>query len=111
MVSNTTKLMYSIIIDAVGMASYFIPALGEASDVIWAPISGLLVYVLYWKTPIATINSLEEYLPFTDFIPTATIAWFLARQKKDLKTPNNNVIDYCKSKYSKQEDIDRCING
>jgi hypothetical protein len=37
----------SLLIDAIGFATYAIPVLGEAGDAVWAPISGFLIYLLY----------------------------------------------------------------
>lgn len=37
----------SMLIDAVGLVTYLAPGLGEAVDVVWAPISGVLIYLLY----------------------------------------------------------------
>lgn len=74
------ELIYSLIIDAVGMGSYLIPALAEVSDVVIAPVSALLVYAIY-KTPIGAITDfVEELLPGTDIIPTASIIWYYKYQ-------------------------------
>lgn len=69
------KLIFSIIIDFIGMFSYLVPVIGEFIDVIWAFISAKLVYKLYGSLPFAIFNGLEEILPFTDWIPTATLNW------------------------------------
>ncbi|TAF32648.1 MAG: hypothetical protein EAZ57_08105 [Cytophagales bacterium] len=69
------KLFASIGIDLLGLSSYFIPALGEMSDTVVAPISALLTYLLYKSVPGALFNFSEEALPFTDFVPTATLLW------------------------------------
>lgn len=71
------KLGYSLGIDLIGMVSYIIPGVGESFDVIWAPISAYLTYKLYGNTAIAVFNGVEEIVPFTDIIPTSTIAWLL----------------------------------
>ena len=34
------KLLISILLDGVGMISFFIPGLGEFIDIVWAPLSG-----------------------------------------------------------------------
>ncbi|PRP88052.1 hypothetical protein PROFUN_04480 [Planoprotostelium fungivorum] len=74
--SNIIKLIFSIIIDLLGLLTFLIPGLGETIDVVWAPASAALVYWLYGSPLVAFANFAEEILPFTDFIPTATIAWF-----------------------------------
>jgi hypothetical protein len=83
----------SLLIDAIGFATYAIPVLGEAGDAVWAPISGFLIYLLYgniwlagagYAFPIPLcfqlclclthVNSfIEEMMPGLDFIPTATV--------------------------------------
>ena len=73
------KLLLSIIFDLVGMLSYIIPGIAETTDVIWAPISGMLLVAMYKGTTgkvAGVIGTLEELIPFTDIIPTFTITWF-----------------------------------
>jgi len=68
-----------ILLDAVGSISYIIPVVGEWTDIVWAPFSAFLFYKLFGgrlgKTG-AVISFIEEALPFIDFIPTFTIAYF-----------------------------------
>jgi len=78
-----------ILMDLVGYASFIIPGLGEFSDIIWAPLSGIIFYNFFggrFGLTGGILNFLEEILPFTDFIPSFTIAWFIrsASQKKYL---------------------------
>ena len=91
-------LIYSLLIDALGMLSYFLPVLGDIVDIVWAPVSGLLIYQLY-KKRLGTIGGIagfiEEIAPQTDIIPTASILWFikfvLNKEKtlQELKNQNN----------------------
>jgi hypothetical protein len=80
-------LFLSILFDAIGMLSFTLPIIGESFDVIWAPISGVLLYKLYGGTVgkvSGMISFLEELLPFSDFVPTFTLTWiytFLLRKK------------------------------
>ncbi|MBJ2173028.1 hypothetical protein JBL43_02185 [Aureibaculum sp. A20] len=71
-------LALSILFDAVGMLSFAIPGIGEFSDVIWAPISALLVFKMY-KGAVGKIGGMvsfiEEIVPGLDFIPTFTLTW------------------------------------
>ncbi|GAB2649937.1 hypothetical protein GCM10027035_49940 [Emticicia sediminis] len=69
-------LMASLAIDALGMVTFLIPALGEAADVIIAPIISVLIYAVHRTTFGAIAGFLEEIIPFTDIIPSATIIWF-----------------------------------
>jgi hypothetical protein len=75
-----------IIMDLIGMASYLIPALGEFSDIVWAPISGYIFYKLFggrFGLIGGVLDFLEEILPFTDIIPSFTIAWFIRKNQAD----------------------------
>ena len=80
--ASITKLIGSLAIDAVGIASYLIPGLAELSDTAWAPISGFLIFTMYGNGPLAILGFGEEILPGTDIIPTATIAWILEKNNK-----------------------------
>jgi len=81
------KLILAIIIDLVGAATYIVPAIGESGDLVWGPISGLLIFMLFPnRKVIAFGGALEELMPFADFIPTALIAWSLDYVKDNKKT-------------------------
>ena len=75
---QTPALALCLILDFVGYASFSLPFLGEFTDLLWAPISGMLFYKLFGGRMGVFgggLSFLEELLPFTDFIPTFTIAW------------------------------------
>lgn len=75
------KLSSCIIMDIIGMISYFIPAIGEAIDIVWAPISAFIFYK-WFRSSIGTfVAAAEEIIPFTDFIPTFTLAYFIRKNK------------------------------
>merc|ERR1712129_16883 len=76
-ISTFGKLIASIGIDALGNATYVVPGVGEYGDVVFAPASAVMLKMMYNANGIALINLAEELCPFTDIIPTATIAWFL----------------------------------
>ena len=86
------NLAICIILDIIGYASFSLPILGEFSDLVWAPLSAMIFYNLFGgKMGIfgGGFSFLEELLPFTDFIPTFSIAWFIrknALQKEQTKT-------------------------
>ena len=81
------KLLVSILIDLMGMLSYLIPGAAELFDAVWAPISAVLVYYMFGrKLSWASFTFLEELLPFTDVVPSATIAWYVYYQKMEKKT-------------------------
>ena len=74
-----TKLLLSLVFDGIGMLSYVVPVFAESIDVVWAPISGILLMLMYKGTvgKIAGLfGAIEELIPFTDVIPTFTITWF-----------------------------------
>lgn len=75
-------LLYSIVIDIIGMLSVIIPVIGGGLDLVWAPISAGAIYLMYKSTALKAkagigglIGFVEEILPFTDYIPTATLMW------------------------------------
>ncbi len=74
------SLLLCIIMDLIGMASFLIPALGEWSDLVWAPLSAYIFYQTFGGLGGAIgggISFLEELIPFSDVIPTFTIAWYI----------------------------------
>jgi len=71
------KLLASIGLDMLGNATYFVPGVGEMGDVVFAPASAVMLKMMYNANGVALLGLVEELLPFTDIIPTATIAWFL----------------------------------
>lgn len=75
-----------IVLDVIGMASYVLPALGEFIDVGWAFISAIIFRTLFGGRVGkigSVLNFLEEALPFTDLIPSFTIAWFIRQREID----------------------------
>ena len=73
------KLMVSLLIDAAGSASYLLPLVGEGLDIVWAPMQTILVAALYDATSphLKYLSFVEEILPLTDVVPTATLGWLL----------------------------------
>lgn len=81
------KLLAAIMIDLIGLATYFLPVFGEIGDLVWGPISGLLILMLFPnRKKMVIFGGLEELLPFTDFIPIAYMAWRLDYVKDKEKT-------------------------
>lgn len=75
-----------VLLDLAGMASYIFPALGEFADVVWAPISAYIFFKLFGGRLGmigSVLNFLEEIIPFTDIIPSFTIAWFIRKKAMD----------------------------
>ncbi len=71
-------LILGLVFDAIGMLSFMIPGIGEFSDVIWAPVSALLIYKMYKGVEGkigGTVSFFEEIIPGLDIIPTFTLTW------------------------------------
>lgn len=76
--NRNRNLLLGILFDGIGMLSFTVPFVGEFSDVIWAPASGLLMAWMYKGTVGkvgGVVSFLEELIPFTDFIPSFTLTW------------------------------------
>ena len=66
------KLVYSIILDAVGFFTI------TPIDFAWAPISGYLMTKMYSGTKGkvgGVVSFFEEIIPFSDIVPTFTLMW------------------------------------
>ena len=73
-----------VILDLLGMVTYFFPGLGEFVDVVFAPISAYLFFKMFGGKLGrigSVLNFLEEIIPFTDVIPSFTIAWFIRKRE------------------------------
>lgn len=85
------NLFLGILFDLIGMLTYLIPFLWEFADTVWAPLSGILLAIMY-KGAIGKIGGvmefLEELLPFTDFIPTYTLTWIYTYVIKNQENEN-----------------------
>lgn len=86
-------LLFSVILDILGMISYVIPFLGESVDLIFAPFYGLAIFIMYKKRIASAMiggisGAVEELLPGADVVPTATIMWiytYVIRKDNTLK--------------------------
>lgn len=74
----TPGLIFCLLMDLLGYASYAIPVFGEVADVIWAPVSAIIFYRLFGG-PLGTFGSvfnfIEELFPGLDFFPSFTLGW------------------------------------
>ena len=78
-------MVFCLIMDLIGYATYAVPFLGEIGDIVWAPISALIFWRTFgsWRGALGGMfNFVEELLPGFDFIPSFTIMYFLQRSKK-----------------------------
>ncbi|HEX9981096.1 MAG TPA: hypothetical protein VGB50_11090 [Flavobacterium sp.] len=72
------NLYLGLLFDGIGMLSFTIPFIGEFSDVVWAPVSGIILSKMYKGATGITggiLSFIEEAIPFTDVIPTFTLTW------------------------------------
>lgn len=76
-----------IFLDLIGLTSYLLPLIGEAEDLLWAPISAIIFFFLFGRRKFGLLGGvfsfLEEMSPGLDFIPTFTIAWFIRKHEMD----------------------------
>ena len=84
------KLAICICIDLVGSGSLAVPILGDFLDLATAPASAAMLQALFGNSWITTGGLIEEILPGTDTIPTATLAW-LAEQSGYLNATKKNT--------------------
>eukprot|EP00548_Thalassiothrix_antarctica_P002910 CAMPEP_0194141256 /NCGR_PEP_ID=MMETSP0152-20130528/10686_1 /TAXON_ID=1049557 /ORGANISM="Thalassiothrix antarctica, Strain L6-D1" /LENGTH=448 /DNA_ID=CAMNT_0038839807 /DNA_START=58 /DNA_END=1404 /DNA_ORIENTATION=- len=71
------KLLISLFIDLLGSSSYLLPLVGEFFDIAWAPLQTTLLMAMYdaVSPSLKYISFIEEILPFTDIVPSATMGW------------------------------------
>lgn len=101
------KLTCAIMIDLIGMATFFVPLVGEAGDLVWGPISGFLIYMLFPNhKKMAIAGAVEEMLPFTDFIPTACLTWRIDY----VKNKNKTLSEFLKNRFEEEKLIDEQLN-
>jgi hypothetical protein len=66
--------MLCLLIDIVGTTSEFIPLVGEITDIAYAPLAAFaLRYLFQGSNVIFALEFVEEFLPFTDVLPLATL--------------------------------------
>lgn len=74
----------SVFVDLLGVASYFVPGVGEALDVGTAPLNIWWVYEMmsdveepdpYVREVFSAFAGVEELAPFVDIIPSAILTW------------------------------------
>lgn len=82
-------LLFCILIDFGGEASFLLPGVGEAEDVAWAPLSAFLLSNIFGSNVITSLDFIKEILPGSDILPVAVIAWILK-----YKYPNSEAAKY-----------------
>jgi hypothetical protein len=61
--SSAATLAISVALDLLGDASYAVPFIGDASDIAFGPISGIILYKLYGSNLLAALGIIEEVRP------------------------------------------------
>jgi len=90
------SLLFCILMDFIGYASYTIPFIGEFADILWAPVSAFIFYKTFggWKGAFGGVfNFVEELMPGLDFIPTFTLTWVYNYYKSGKKVNNNQEME------------------
>jgi len=101
------KLKLAVIIDMVGILSFLIPGIGEWADLIWAPISGYMIYLLFPnRKKMAFIGALEEAIPFLDVIPTAYLTW----RQEYVKDKDKTLSKFVANELREQEIMNEALN-
>ncbi len=74
-----TQLGVAILVDIAGAISYMLPFFGEFGDFLFAPVQAMIVYWMVgkedWGMFWVMISFGEEMLPWTDIVPSVTLAW------------------------------------
>ena len=69
-------LLACLLVDAIGDATFVLPG-GEQDDLLWAPLSGLMVLSMFGSDRLAFLCAFKELLPLADLLPAATLGWLL----------------------------------
>jgi hypothetical protein len=102
------KLVAAVIIDLVGLTTYVVPGAAEGIDMVWGPISGFLIYMLFPnRKRMAIAGAIEEMLPFTDFIPTAYLAWRLDY----VKDKNKTLAEFLNDRLDEEQVVDTLLRS
>ena len=87
---SNPSIIFCVIMDVIGYASFALPGLGEFSDIIWAPLSAF-IFLKTFGGRIGRLGSvfnfIEEILPFADFIPSFSIAWLIRNNSLSKSKP------------------------
>jgi hypothetical protein len=89
------KLIIGILLDAIGMASFTLPFIGEFGDVIWAPLSAYIMTRMYKGSTgkiAGIVGFIEELAPGLDIVPTFTLTWIYQYLLKD-KLAKKDIVD------------------
>lgn len=105
---KTMKLISALLIDLLGLTTYFLPVIGESGDWVWGPISGILIFMLFPNRKYMVFSGImEEMLPFTDFIPTAYLTWRLDYVKDRELT----LSDFVRKEMGEEQLVQEILNA
>ena len=74
---NMNLEIQPILLDVIGSLTYIMPWVAEGFDLIWAPIYLIIIQQMYHRKSFSLIAFLEEIIPMTDLIPSATICYII----------------------------------
>jgi hypothetical protein len=105
------RLFTSLMIDFVGSSSYLIPVVGESFDLAWAPIQTILIMAMYDECmpSLKYVSFLEEIIPFTDVLPSATLGWVRQFSPTLLEEGKKRVYDLSVVVRGEQEALKEVI--
>eukprot|EP00928_Gymnodinium_smaydae_P035903 TRINITY_DN25179_c0_g2_i1.p1 TRINITY_DN25179_c0_g2~~TRINITY_DN25179_c0_g2_i1.p1 ORF type:complete len:748 (-),score=73.42 TRINITY_DN25179_c0_g2_i1:41-2284(-) len=111
-------LVSCVIVDTIGMSSYaadILANIGEVLDLAWAPIQGVWLRDMFDNsTMIAAVGFFEEVIPYTDLMPTASLAWLFAynnvrtfgTMRALLQLPDRTMVDVAVNKEQLEEEVE-----
>ena len=71
--TNILRIIICLLLDVIGLLSMFVPFIGNALDLILAPIVGVLAGIVLGSSTMGFMVFLKEILIVTDVIPLCTI--------------------------------------
>ena len=93
-----SHLIISVIIDLLGMATYLLPVVGELLDVFYAPLAGIIIFLMYRRDMavgiLGALFGTAEELFVADLIPTATLIWVYTYKINKKKTYKDFQIEH-----------------
>ena len=107
------KLIVCLLIDFVGSSSYLLPGVGEAFDVAWAPTQTIMIAAMFDHVSpnLKYISFVEEILPFTDVIPSATLGWLKEFGPIILGESGKKVMDLTVALRGEREALRETVSG
>lgn len=107
------KLIVCLLIDFVGSSSYLLPGVGEAFDVAWAPTQTIMIAAMFDHVSpnLKYISFVEEILPFTDVIPSATLGWVKEFGPIILGESGKKVMDLTVALRGEREALRETVGG